>query len=327
MQRYYCFCSHNNTNVGIKLLNMTLKYGIIGSGAIGGYCGGKLAKAGKDVHFLFHSDYEFVKSNGLQIDSVDGDFHLPKVNAYRNTKEMPKCDIVLVCLKSTNNGLLKEMLSPLLHKDTIVILIQNGIGLESDLQKVFPDLNLVGGLAFICASKNEPGHIIHQSLGKINLGTYSCSDISILEEAIKDLNESGIDTKLVDYEEARWKKAVWNIPFNGMTVVLNTTTDKLMANSNTKKLIYEMMIEVIEAAQHAGVKNIDSSFADKTIDMTNAMPPYSPSMKLDYDFKRPMEIKYLYSRSIEEAKKNGYNMVKAAMLEKQLQFIESQYLK
>jgi len=158
-------------------------------------------------------------------------------------------------------------------------------------------LNLVGGLAFICASKNEPGHIIHQSLGKINLGTYSCSDISILEEAIKDLNESGIDTKLVDYEEARWKKAVWNIPFNGMTVVLNTTTDKLMANPNTKKLIYEMMIEVIEAAQHAGVKNIDSSFADKTIDMTNAMPPYSPSMKLDYDFKRPMEIKYLYSQS------------------------------
>lgn len=306
---------------------MTLKYGIIGSGAIGGYCGGKLAKAGKDVHFLFHSDYEFVKSNGLQIDSVDGDFHLSEVNAYRSTKDMPKCDIVLVCLKSTNNGLLKEMLTPLLHKNTIVILIQNGIGLESDLQEVFPDLNLAGGLAFICASKNEPGRINHQSLGKINIGAYSCSDSSILEEAIKDLNESGIDTKLVDYEEARWKKAVWNIPFNGMTVVLNTTTDQLMANPDTEKLLYEMMIEVIEAAQHAGVKNIDSSLADKTIEMTKVMPPYSPSMKLDYDFKRPMEIKYLYSRSIEEAKKNGYNMVKAAMLEKQLLFIESQYLK
>jgi len=306
---------------------MTLKYGIIGSGAIGGYCGGKLAKAGKDVHFLFHSDYEFVKFNGLQIDSVDGDFHLSEVNAYRSTNDMPKCDIVLVCLKSTNNGLLKEMLTPLLHKDTIVILIQNGIGLESDLQEVFPDLNLAGGLAFICASKNEPGRINHQSLGKINIGAYSCSDISLLEEAIKDLNESGIDTKLVDYEEARWKKAVWNIPFNGMTVVLNTTTDQLVNNPATEKLLYEMMIEVIEAAQHAGVKNIDSSLADKTIEMTKVMPPYSPSMKLDYDFKRPMEIKYLYSRSIEEAKKNGYDMVKAAMLEKQLLFIESQYLK
>ena len=306
---------------------MTLKYGIIGSGAIGGYCGGKLAKAVKDVHFLFHSDYEYVKSNGLQIDSVDGDFHLSEVNAYRSTKDMPKCDIVLVCLKSTNNGLLKEMLTPLLHKNTIVILIQNGIGLESDLQEVFPDLNLAGGLAFICASKNEPGRINHQSLGKINIGAYSCSDISLLEEAIKDLNESGIDTKLVDYEEARWKKAVWNIPFNGMTVVLNTTTDQLVNNPATEKLLREMMIEVIEAAQHSGVKNIDSSLADKTIEMTKVMPPYSPSMKLDYDFKRPMEIKYLYSRSIEEAKKNGYDMVKAAMLEKQLLFIESQYLK
>ena len=306
---------------------MTLKYGIIGTGAIGGYCGGKLAKAGKDVHFLFHSDYEFVKSNGLQIDSVDGDFHLSEVNAYRNTKDMPKCDIVLVCLKSTNNGLLKEMLPPLLHKDTIVILIQNGIGVESDLQKVFPDLSLAGGLAFICASKNEPGHINHQSLGRINIGAYSCSDISILKEAIQDLNESGVVTKLVDYEEARWKKAVWNIPFNGMTVVLNTTTDQLVNNPATEKLLREMMIEVIEAAQHAGVKNIDTSLADKTIEMTKVMPPYSPSMKLDYDFKRPMEIKYLYSRSIEEAKKNGYDMVMAAMLEKQLLFIENQYLK
>ena len=100
-----------------------------------------------------------------------------------------------------------------------------------------------------------------------------------------------------------------------------------MANPATEKLLHDMMIEVIEAAQHAGVKNIDSSLADKTIEMTKAMPPYSPSMKLDYDFKRPMEIKYLYSRSIEEAKKNGYDMVMAAMLEKQLLFIESQYLK
>ena len=307
---------------------MTLKYGIIGSGAIGGYCGGKLAKAGKDVHFLFHSDYEFVKSNGLQIDSVDGDFHLPKVNAYRNTKEMPKCDIVLVCLKSTNNGLLKEMLSPLLHKGTIVILIQNGIGLESDLQKVFPDLNLVGGLAFICASKNEPGHIIHQSLGKINLGTYSCSDISILEEAIKDLNESGIDTKLVDYEEARWKKAVWNIPFNGMTVAMNTQTDMLLRNPATEKLIHDLMIETINAANHVNPDNpIGERFADVMIQSTKVMIPYSPSMKLDFDHHRQMEIKYIYSRPIEEAAKAGYKMSKVEMLEAELKFIQDGYLR
>ena len=87
---------------------MSLKYEIIGTGAIGGYCGGKLAKAGKEVHFLFHSDYEFVKSNGLQIDSVDGDFHLPKVNAYRNTKEMPKYGLMEINKPKTTKTTMLE---------------------------------------------------------------------------------------------------------------------------------------------------------------------------------------------------------------------------
>ena len=106
-----------------------MKYGIIGTGAIGGYYGGKLARAGQEVHFLFHSDYEFVKRNGLQIDSCDGSFHV-QANAYQTTSDMPQCDVVLVCLKSVNNTKLKELLPPLLHENTLVVLIQNGIGIE-----------------------------------------------------------------------------------------------------------------------------------------------------------------------------------------------------
>ena len=59
-----------------------------------------MAHAGQEVHFLLHSDYEYVKQNGLQVDSCDGSFHLDDVNAYLNTEDMPKCDVVLVCLKS-----------------------------------------------------------------------------------------------------------------------------------------------------------------------------------------------------------------------------------
>ena len=82
-----------------------MKYGIIGTGAIGGYYGGKLAKDGQEVHFLMHRDYEYVKQHGLQVDSCDGSFHLDHVHAYAKTSEMPPCDVVLVCLKSTNNQL------------------------------------------------------------------------------------------------------------------------------------------------------------------------------------------------------------------------------
>ena len=72
---------------------------------------------------------------------------------------------------------------------------------------------------------------------------------------------------------------------------------------------------------------IDSSFADKMIEMTDAMVPYSPSMKLDFDNHRPMEIPYLYSRPISEARKVGFDMSKLAMLEAELQFIQDSYLK
>ena len=84
---------------------MKIKYGVIGSGAIGGFYGSKLAHAGKEVHFLFHSDYHFVCENGLQVDSCDGSFHLDGVNAYQRTIDMPKCDVILVGLKSVNNAL------------------------------------------------------------------------------------------------------------------------------------------------------------------------------------------------------------------------------
>jgi 2-dehydropantoate 2-reductase len=153
-----------------------MRYGIIGTGAIGGYYGAKLARAGQEVHFLLRSDYGYVKEHGLQVDSCDGSFHLADVNAYEHTEDMPPCDVVLVALKSVNNGKLQTLLPPLLHDHTLVVLIQNGIGVEEDVQKMFPDVQLAAGLAFICSAKTEPGVVSHQCYGSINLANYSCRD-------------------------------------------------------------------------------------------------------------------------------------------------------
>lgn len=306
---------------------MSLKYGIIGTGAIGGYYGAKLAKSGKDVHFLFHSDYEYVKAHGLRIDSVDGDFTLPSVNAYGNTADMPKCDVILVCLKSMNNHLLEDMLPPVLHKDALVILIQNGLGLEEDLQRVFPELYIAGGLAFICSNKLGQGHVAHLDYGKLNIGSYSCPDVALINTVVSDFMQAGIEARNVELKRARWMKLVWNIAYNGMTVVLNTTTDALMDNRDTERLLYELMQEVIHAANTIGLEHpIEDSYANDMIEMTKAMTPYSPSMKLDFDSRRPLEIDYIYTRPVEEARKAGFEMARVSMLEKQLRFIEAKYI-
>ena len=299
-----------------------MRYGIIGSGAIGGYYGAKLARAGQEVHFLLRSDYEYVKQHGLQVDSCDGSFHLADVNAYLHTEDMPQCDVVFVCLKSVNNSKLQSLLPPLLHDHTLVVLIQNGIGVEEDVQKMFPDVQLAAGLAFICSAKTQPGIVNHQFYGNINLANYSCRDEALMQAVVDELREADIETGLVGYHEARWKKAVWNMPFNGMTVALLTQTDLLMKNPSTRQLIREQMMEVVNAAQHLGVKNVDAAFADKIIAMTDSMIPYSPSMRLDYDFHRSMEIYYLYTRPIEMARAAGYRMPKLEMLEAELRFLE-----
>lgn len=294
-----------------------MKYAIIGTGAIGGYYGGKLANAGFDVHFLLHSDYDYVRQHGIQVNSCNGDFHLDAPNIYNNVEEMPKVDVVIVALKSTNNHLLRQLLAPLLNPGTLVLMIQNGIGIEPDVEKLFPDVWLAAGLAFICSNKTKPGVVDHLFYGNINIGNYSAPK-PVIDTLIADFDKAGVKAFDVDYLEARWKKAVWNMPFNGMSVVLNAQTDQLLADASTRTLIKAQMMEVVMAANALGVENIDEAFADKMIANTDAMVPYSPSMKLDHDYHRPMEVYYLYTRPIQEAASAGVDMPLLKDLEQKL---------
>ena len=301
---------------------MELKYAVIGTGAIGGYYGGKLAHSGREVHFLFRSDYDHVKNNGLQVHSVKGDFLLNPVNAYHSISDMPVCDVVLVGLKTTANHLLPSLLKPVLHENSLVILIQNGLGMEERLAESLPNTGIAGGLAFICSQKNSPGVISHLDYGQLNLGLLQ-GNREQLGQVCNDFLAAGVEATLAEsLGYARWQKLVWNVPFNGMCVVLNSETDTLMEHDSTRELSRDIMAEVVSAAQACGYP-LNSELPDKMINMTMSMEPYAPSMKLDFDNKRPLEIEAIYSSPIDSARKAGYEMKKTQMLEQQLKFISS----
>lgn len=301
-----------------------MRYGVVGTGAIGGYYGAKLAQSGQEVHFLFHNDYKYVKQHGLQVNSPDGDFHLARVLAYDNVDNMPKCDVVIVALKTAKQYLLTTLLPPLLKDDTLVLLIQNGVGVEEDLVKAIPGVQLAAGLAFICVAKTRQGVVDHLDLGTLNVGDYNCRVPGRVSQLVSELRAAGVRANEVNYLEGRWQKAVWNMPFNGLTVVLDAQTDELLANQASKDLVRDMMCEVIGAAKAQGVTTLDDSYADRLIEMTKNMKPYSPSMKLDWDYHRPMEIHYLYTRPIEISKSAGFDMPKLKMLEEELLYKEQQ---
>ena len=307
------------------------KYTVIGAGAIGGFYGGKLANSGKNVNFLLHSDYNHVMQNGFLVESVDGDFLLKGEKLfYDNFNDLPLADVVLVCLKATSNHILKDILPKITKPDTTIILMQNGIGQESLIAEYAPDCSLIGGICFICSSKIGPGHVLHSDQGRLAMAEYKndnspapISDIMI--DIARDFQASGIEVALEeDLLLSRWKKLVWNIPYNGLSVLLDARTDELMDNAVSRSLCWELMLDVLECADSMG-RDIPQSFAEMMMDRTDAMVPYKPSMKLDYDNKREMEIEAIYSKAWELANNNGFDACRIRMLAQALTFLQSKY--
>ena len=195
-------------------------YGIIGTGAIGGFYGAKLQKAGHKVSLLLRSDYHYVAENGLIIKSVDGDFTLPEVDAYNDVQEMPNCDVIVVALKATQNYNLPDLLPPLINKNTIVLLLQNGINIEPEIANIIENNTLISGLCVICSNKVGQGQIHHIDYGSILLGQYAANYQAAgiteqMREIARDFDTAGIPIELnEDLLLARWKKLVWNIKKN-----------------------------------------------------------------------------------------------------------------
>ena len=298
-------------------------FSIVGTGAVGGYYGALLQHAGFNVHFLLHSDYDHVRHNGLTIESIQGDFRLPVVNAYQDPADMPRCDTVVVALKTTANRALPSILPYLVKDDGIVLSLQNGLGSEEAIAAVAGPDRVVGGLCFLCANKIGPGHIRHLDYGLVTLGEYRNNGQAAgitprLEVLGAALRTAGIPVRLEeDLAHARWKKLVWNIPFNGLAVVRNVTTDRLVRDRPTRSLIEAMMHEVADAAA-ACARPIEESFIRKMIQDTEKMEPYAPSMKLDCDRGNPMEIESIYGNPIRAAKARGIAMPETEKLYRQL---------
>ena len=202
---------------------------IVGTGALGGYYGGRLAQHGCDVHFLLRSDYEAVRRNGLVVRSWNGDFILPKVQAYRSPADMPKVDLVVVTLKSTSNDQVEGLVRPLLKETTILLTLQNGLGNEDHLAHLFGAARVLGGIAFACINRVGPGVIEHTSHGLIRVGSFGggASDPRPAQVA-RMFTSSNVRCEAVENLLAtRWMKLAWNIPFNGLGAVMDLTTDRL----------------------------------------------------------------------------------------------------
>ncbi|MGE8361484.1 putative 2-dehydropantoate 2-reductase [Pseudomonas sp.] len=305
------------------------RIGIIGTGAIGGFYGVMLARAGFDVHFLLRSEFSAVAERGLIVNSaLHGPLTLHPVQAYRSVADMPSCDWLLVGAKTTSNAELAPVIAAAAAEGAKVVLLQNGLAVEDQLRPLLPDsLHLLGGLCFICVHRSAPGVVEHQALGGVNLGYHSGpaddgARQQIVEEGAALFQAAGLDsTAMAQLDQARWQKLVWNVPYNGLSVLLNAGTTRLMGNPDSRALIEAIMQEVVAGAEACG-HALPAGFAGKLLAATDRMPDYLPSMYHDFALKRPLELQAVYAEPLAAAARAGCPMPRIEALYQSLRFLE-----
>ena len=285
---------------------MKCRIAVVGSGAIGSYYGGKLAAAGRDVHFLMRGDLSDVRRHGLRLIGPDEDVRIDKVQCANTTDEIGPCDLVLITVKTTSNSALPALLPPLLHEGTLLLTLQNGLGNEELLARHFGAERVLGGLCFICLTRASTTRIERADHGHVSLGEFNRPALPRTHEVAALFTHAGVQcAALDDLALERWRKLVWNIPFNGLSIVAGEIdTAAILRDAELRGVALALMEEVIEAANRCGYP-LENDAAAEQMQRTDTMGAYKPSTLLDFQAGRPLEIEAIWGEPLRRARAAG----------------------
>lgn len=298
-------------------------YTVVGAGAVGLLYGTRLAVAGHPVRWLVRSGADTMAAAGIEVTSEGRTLRIDPAEVVVATEPgaLPASDVVVVATKTTANDRLAELLDGAGVPGATVAVFQNGLGAEQVVRDRVPEAGAVlGGLCFVCAHRRGPGRAEHLDYGAVTLAPLEPAHLAAADAVAADLARAGVETAvLADLGVARWRKLVWNIPFNGLCTLLDASTDALLADPGARSLVAALMDEVIAGARAVG-HDIPEAFRDEMLAATDAMRPYDPSMKLDIVAGRPLEIDAIYDVATRTARDAGAPMSRTEALATMLRF-------
>ena len=267
----------------------------MGAGAMGGYIGGRLAQAGRDVTFIARGVHlQAIREKGLQIHGPDGVFKVERASATDDPVEVGPVDLVLFCVKSYDVLVAAKMARPMVGPETVVIPIQNGIDHIEILGQVLGEERVLGGVSLISANKAAPGVVRHNKAGdSIEFGeirgglSRRCRDVE-RALAVEGLN---VRAKPNILERMWWKLAA----YSGVGVFCLVRADRgiIWQTAQTKALYHAAVAEAVSVAQARGIALADS-VPDEHISMLDSFPPeWEPSELVAIQVGRPLELEAL----------------------------------
>ena len=278
---------------------------VVGAGAIGAFFGSALARQGGKVSVVCRTDHAVVKRDGYGIRSpLLGDHRFRPEQVLKNADECGSPpDYVILATKVLPQTDRAALLRGAVGNHTVIVLIQNGIDIETDVANAFPHNELLSGIAFIAVARTGPGEIDHQSAGSLTLGRYPEGITSSARSLAALFEASKVPCRLTeDVVTARWQKALWNATFNPISMMGGVLdTSMMLRTAEDRAFVRKAMHEIADIAAAAG-HPLDLQIIEMLIEATRAMPAYKTSMALDFEHGRPMEIEAILGNVVRTAR-------------------------
>ena len=284
-----------------------MKIAVIGAGGVGGYFGGRLAKANYDVTFLARGEHlREIRQNGLMVKSVNGDFKVDNAQATDIFGEIGLADIIILAVKAWQVPEISRELGSIIKNDTIVLPLQNGVVTADELAENIPSGNIIGGLCKIISKVESPGVINHFALDTIvifgEFGSHGTERAELLKSVF---DRAGVNSLISDDITAElWKKFI-AICVSGLLAVTKTNYGELRELKETRQLMTELIREIYALSQRLNI-NIDPEFPDKLISLIDTYPPETTSsLTRDVWEGKPSEIEYQNGTVVRLGEKYG----------------------
>ena len=267
-----------------------MKILIVGTGAVGGYFGGMLAKSGEDVTFLARGEHlKAIQEKGLYIKSIIGDFNI-KINAVEKPNANEKYDLIVIAVKSYDLPDACNNIKGTVKNETVLMSLLNGVDSEEIIGSIFGADNVIGSVAFIGSQISEAGVISHTASGMITIGELDGVKSKRCEEILKIFERAKIPIKLSEnIQKDIWAKMVWNTGFNAITALTGSLVSDVLSIPESRKIVEMAMKETVEVANKKGI-SLSDDLAEKTVSKTLKAGEIKTSMLQDRENGKAMEI-------------------------------------
>lgn len=287
-----------------------MKIAVVGTGAVGGYFGARLAAAGSEVHFLARGEsLAALRERGLRVDSVLGDLTLAadETRATDDPGDIGPSDVVLFTVKSYDTDVAAERLGPLLQDGTAVISLQNGIDNEDRIAARIGSEHVVGGVAYLFAHRAGPGHVRHTGgPARIVFGELSGERSPRTEAFLGECQRAGIAAEIApDIRVALWSKFVFICAQAGLTAASRQPIGVIRDTPATWELFRRVLEEVAAVGRAEGVALPDDLVA-KHLEFASALEAHGrSSMYDDLAAGRRMELEALLGEVVGRGARGG----------------------